>query len=389
MREIDVLVVGAGPAGSCAARTAALAGARVLILELGRQVGVPVQCAEYVPARLRDVLGEAWNEQVVEQKVDIMRTFLPDGSVCETPAPGMLINRAVFDQHLATLAICAGADLRTETRVVEVKEGRVIARQRRSSELLEVKPKVIIGADGPRSTVARAMAGQIADNGVSKALYARSLVAIQCRVRLPCPLASTEVYFDPLYVGGYGWRFPKGEVANVGVGLYLEAGISPKAALSHLMARLGMTRRDILGYGGGTIPCCGPLPRTRINNVLLVGDAAGQTHPITGAGIAAACLCGQMAGRAAARAALSDNLLYLDEYEREWRAWLEGPLTRAAARRREMDAGWSNDPPALAELLRRTWIAFPEYGRRKTKGSRRNAAETNAWETTISDFNAR
>jgi len=192
-----------------------------------------------------------------------------------------------------------------------------------------------------------------------------NLLGIQCRVRLHRPLAVTEVYFDPLYVGGYGWRFPKGDTANVGVGLRRDSPLSPRAALAHLLARLEIPRRDVLGYSGGLIPCGGPLPRTRVGNVLLVGDAAGQTHPITGAGIAAACLCGQMAGRAAAQAALSGDLSRLDEYEREWRAWLGGALERAVARRREMDAGWSTDPVALSDLLRRTWIAFPGYGRRR------------------------
>ena len=151
---VDVVIIGAGPAGSCAARTAAQAGARVLLLEARRTVGVPVQCAEYVPIRLRDALGEAWPGEVVVQRVEAMRTFLPDGTVQETPAPGMLIDRAAFDQHLARLAVRAGAELWTGTRAIACSERGVLAR-RRDGSVVEIKATVIIGADGPRSTVAR------------------------------------------------------------------------------------------------------------------------------------------------------------------------------------------------------------------------------------------
>jgi len=80
----DILVIGAGPAGSTAAKFAAKAGARVILLEKRKQVGVPVQCAEYVPWQItQEVKLPA---DVIAQRIDSMQTYMPDGEVVETSA---------------------------------------------------------------------------------------------------------------------------------------------------------------------------------------------------------------------------------------------------------------------------------------------------------------
>jgi flavin-dependent dehydrogenase len=71
-----------------------------------------------------------------------------------------------------------------------------------------------------------------------------------------------------------------------------------------------------------------------------------------------------MAGRAAAKAALTDAPDALSAYEQEWRDYLAGVLAHAAAKRRLLEQGWSQDPAALSALLRQTWVAFPAYGAR-------------------------
>jgi flavin-dependent dehydrogenase len=151
-------------------------------------------------------------------------------------------------------------------------------------------------------------------------------------------------------------------VANVGVAL--KPGSHARASLRRLLTTLSIGEDAILRHTGGLVPCGGPLGRTWQDNIVLVGDAAGQTHPITGAGVANACLCGQMAGRAAARAALQDDPRLLREYEREWRDFLGAVLDHATARRRLLDAHWSRDAWELGQVLRQTWVAFSGYGRR-------------------------
>ncbi|MBM4467272.1 MAG: NAD(P)/FAD-dependent oxidoreductase [Chloroflexi bacterium] len=347
-QRYDVVIVGAGPAGSSAALTAARAGARVLVVERRREIGLPVQCAEYVPRQLR--WHVAWSSDWVAQEIAVMHTHLPDGEVVETPAAGYVIHRALFDQGLAAAARRAGAEVMLATQALEPTANGLVVRQ--SRETFDVGAKVIVGADGPNSTVAGWM-GQAGR---------KMLVAAQCQVRLSRPVEATHVYFDPLYVGGYGWLFPKGGVANVGVGVSGNGGSSPKEALAHLLDRLEIRPSAVIGHSGGLIPCDGPLEHTWQGNIILVGDAAEQTHPITGAGVAQACLCGQMAGQAAAKVALSGAPHALSEYEQEWRDYLGGVLAHAVTKRRYLEESWSQDPVALSALLRQTWVAFSSYG---------------------------
>ena len=354
--RLDVLVVGAGPAGCTAARVAAAEGASVLLIERRSRVGRPVQCAEYVPAQIRQYA--ALPKRCIAQRFETMHTTLPDGERVATPAAGYVIDRAAFDLALAVAACRAGARLWTATRALERTARGVLVR--RDGRDIEVQSLVIIGADGPHSTVG-AWIG--CENGAH-------IDARQVEVVLPTPRACTEIYFDPTYRGGYGWLFPKGDTANVGVGVNREMGGDPHLALAHLVARLEIGRDAVVGRTGGAVPSGGPVERIREGKILLAGDAAGHTHPITGAGVAAAVVGGTLAGQAAARASVTGDLENLAEYEREWASFMRGPLHHALDKRRHLDRHWSDDPDALSAVLRETWIAFKAYGRRRERTSR-------------------
>ncbi len=350
VERFDVLVVGAGPAGSTAARIAAEGGARVLLVEQRPIVGLPVQCAEYVPAQI--VSYTTPPERCIAQRIRALRTHLPDGEMVETPAAGYVLDRAAFDKSLAVAASRAGAELWTGTRAVERTERGVIVRQRGRD--VEIACRVVIGADGPRSTVGKWI-------GLGNAEF---IDGLQVEAVLPTPQDFTEVYFDPAYQGGYGWLFPKGETANVGVGVNREMGGDPRQALGHLLARLEITPGMIVGRTAGPVPSGGTVAHLREGNVLLVGDAAGHTHPVTGAGIFAAVVSGTLAGQAAAQAIKSDDLAALGGYEREWSAFMGGPLRHALNKRRYLDERWSDDVASLSDVVRETWVAFKAYGRR-------------------------
>ena len=344
----DVVVVGAGPAGSMAALAAAQAGAEVVVLDRRREVGLPVQCAEYVPWQLAAQIP--WSPDCVAQTISAMRSYLPDGRIVETPGQGYMIHRWRFDQHLACTAQQAGAQLFLRTKAVEPTSKGLLAKQ--DGREMRIEAKVIVGADGPCSAVGRWI-GQT---------NTELLAAAQCTVVLKSQREVTQVYFDPAYEGGYGWFFPKGQVANVGVGL--RCGRWAKKALQDFLSRLSIRREAIVSHTGGLIPSGGPLERTWQGNMILVGDAAGQTHPITGAGVANACLCGHLAGQAAAQAALHSDLSLLEVYERGWRDFLGAVLAHATAKRLFLNAHWSQDRQELSAVLRESWVAFPAYGHR-------------------------
>jgi flavin-dependent dehydrogenase len=180
------------------------------------------------------------------------------------------------------------------------------------------------------------------------------------------PRERTEIYFDPLFRGGYGWLFPKGETANVGVAVNTRLGGRPGLALEALLDRLGLSRAGAVGLLAGAIPVGGVVSALQSGNILLAGDAAGLTHPVTGGGIAPAAISGRMAGEAAARAISGAGLEALARYPEEWDARMGAPLRQALVNRRYLDAQWSDDPAALSAIIRETWIAFPAYGRPKT-----------------------
>ena len=345
--DCDVLVIGAGPAGGAAAQAAAAQGVRVHVLERRRQVGVPVQCAEYIPALLRGRVE--MDPAVIAQPVKGMITHLPDGSTRTTAAPGYIIHRDRFDQALAARAVSAGARLHLETRALDYSGGSVLAKTS-NGEPLTFNPRVIVGADGPRGRTA-----QWADRP-----RPNLLPAAQYRMRLVKPLDHTEVFFDPEIKAGYVWLFPKGREANVGVGCRRMTGAPGlRRLLDRWVERLTAGNKvtgDPLGSTCGWIPVGPPLPAGR-ENILLAGDAAGQTHPITGAGIFAAVTCGWMAGKWAARSIVENDPGLLREYECEWRELLGDTLQRAYSRRARLESQWHR----FDEIIRSGWIAFREY----------------------------
>jgi flavin-dependent dehydrogenase len=182
---------------------------------------------------------------------------------------------------------------------------------------------------------------------------------------LVAPLHTTECFLRRSIPGGYGWVFPRGPVANVGVGVDPALGVraldAHRVFVQELLG-LGVVHEQVLERTGGVLPVSGLLALRR-GRVLFAGDAAGQCHPITGAGIASALICGELAGAAAAEAALQGDLGALDEYVEEVTELLGPSLDLGVARRALQLATWG-DPERWAATLRRSWVAFDDYHRR-------------------------
>jgi digeranylgeranylglycerophospholipid reductase len=346
--EYDLLVVGAGPAGCATALEAAKAGLCVLVAERKSTVGVPVRCAEYVPANLVGELG--LGRGFVVQPVKGMKTILPGGEVKKTLSPGFTVRRELLDQAMADAAQDCGATFQLATRVVS-REGQTVKLQGRGGREMPLKAKVVVGADGPHTLVGRWV------GSVNRDL----IPAIQVRLPLRQPLDFTEVYFDEAFFGGYGWLFPKGEEANVGIGMRSPnpQRLSLVGALKGFIERLcreGKVVPRVLGWFAGWIPV-GPPRRVTFGNTILVGDAAGHTHPITGAGVFQAVTAGRMAGKWAAEAVKAKDMGVLSQYEAEWRDLLEETLERGYMRRLELEKEWDR----LPEIIKGCWVAFREY----------------------------
>jgi geranylgeranyl reductase family protein len=350
-RQIDVLVIGLGPGGGAAAAEAARGGCSVLGVERKREIGVPVQCAEFIPLPMGRY---AQPNGVLRQRITGMKSFLPSGGVAETEFPGLMIDRAAFDRALADGARGAGAQLMNSTSLVGLDVANNLAILHGPDGRLSVNYRVLIAADGPHSPVARAM-------GLPEI---ESVYTRQYTVPLTSDYADTDIWLSADYPGGYAWLFPKGGFANLGLGADKRFADDLKSPLDALHAQLvaqGRVGADIVYRTGGAIPVGGLRARLVENNVLFVGDAAGLTHPITGAGIAAAVVSGERAGQAAVVSLTEHDPQAFSDYEEDVRDQFEVAVSRAVARRRWLEAYWLTEQARHDPLHRKAWIAFPEY----------------------------
>ncbi len=354
----DVLVVGGGPAGSSAAMAAARAGARVLVVDRREAIGSPVQCAEFLARKV--VLDLKLPSEAIAQDVERSRTFLLGEEASVRRNPGCILNRDVADRTLWDRPSGAGAEARSSTRVTEIDvdaaPGAYGVMMTRHGEEVRGSASVLIGADGPRSIVGAAL-------GISNH---KMVVANQVTCPLNESMDDTEVYLDPAFAGGYAWLFPKGDMANLGVGVDVSLGASPMRALAVFLQYLGDRVGAPVRSTGGLIPVGGPLPM-RLDRVLLAGDAAGLTHPITGGGIHQAVESGRLAGEAAAAFMAGDGQA-LEGYEPAFSEQFGIHLGRALDRRREMVPFWKGstcESEAFTQVARRGWIGFKDYYERR------------------------
>lgn len=348
--NVDVLVVGLGPAGASAAAEAARAGARVIAIDRKREAGVPVQCAEFVPR----LVGMEVGDLVAASRQDIssMVTFV-DGIAphVEPHFLGVMIDRSRFDAGLVEAARAAGAGIRLDAALRGFERDGTA----RLSDGSSITARAVIGADGPRSIVGHAV-------GAANTEIAETR---QMQVTLLKPAFSTDVFLSADFPGGYAWLFPKGDVANLGLGLAPRWRSKLKPLLASLHAMLadeGRLGREVISYTGGAIPVGGMRRVTaRLGDVvvMLAGDAAGLTNPVTGAGIAAAVISGRLAGEQAAKLVTRPGAD--EDYAEEIEYLFGASLKRAVKRRRELLAIYESDREPSVEDLQRGWIAFPEY----------------------------
>lgn len=350
MQDIDLLVVGLGPGGGSAALEAARGGVKVLGIEKNRRIGEPVQCAEFIPTPLG---GHARAPGVRVQTITGMKSTLPSGTVVATDFPGLMVDRARFDQAIARRAEQAGAGLWTEARLCRLDPRRRVAVIRRRDQEQQIRYRLLIAADGPHSTTA-ALLGLPALEVVQTRQYT---------VPLRVPYRDTDIWLSDEFPGGYGWLFPKGEVANLGIGADRRFEPDLKTPLDRLhaqLARTGVVGAEILSRTGGAIPVGGLRERLVEDGVMFVGDAAGLTHPISGAGIAAAVVSGERAGRAAAEF-LAGGEDALADFEEDVRDQFQATLERALQHRARLQQCWRTPLAHDDGVMRRGWIAFQEY----------------------------
>ncbi len=326
--EYDVVVVGSGPAGSVTARFAAEAGANVLILERRAEVGVPVLCGEGISQRVDkwDMLeGKRW----IASKMDGAKIYSPNGTLVTLSKEvagnetGYVVYRDIFDQELARRAVKAGAKILMRAEVTDLlKDGGKISgvKVRQFNEEFNIKADVVVGADGVESKIGQwAGFNTILKPGDLETCVQYTLTNVDhksdyCEFFLGKKIAP----------GGYVWIFPKGkDTFNVGIGILAslsKPGMPLKLLNKFISNHSDLKKGEPVRLLAGAVPVANPIETVR-DNLLLVGDAARHSDPITGGGLTTALEGGKIAGvtigKAVEKKTFDKEILSI--YETNWK----------------------------------------------------------------------
>ncbi len=293
----DAFVVGGGPSGATAAEDLARAGYKVALLDRDGRIK---PCGGAIPPRA--IKDFDIPDYLVVAKIKTARMISPTGRAVDIHIEGGyvgMVDREDFDEFLRDRARMVGADRLTGTflRVERDAAGtHVVWREKASGQEQRSLTRVVIGADGAKSGVARAEVP-----GGDKIPY---VIAYHEIIKAPAANAAYDpVRCDVVYDGQispdfYGWVFPHGDKASVGMGTE-DGAVDLKKATADLREMAGLTGCETIRREGAPIPLK-PLDRwDNGRDVVLAGDAAGVVAPSSGEGIYYA----MAGGRAAATAA--------------------------------------------------------------------------------------
>ncbi|OPY50987.1 MAG: Digeranylgeranylglycerophospholipid reductase [Methanosaeta sp. PtaU1.Bin112] len=297
-----------------AAKAAAESGLNALLLEKRQEIGEAIRCAEGIS--FRSELYELVRVQPdwISSEVHGVRMHSPNNDSVSIDVNskgecgGYILERKCFDRGLALQAARAGARILVKTRATGLvrKDGMWRIAASCGGHPLQIEAPLVIGADGIESKTAR-WAGIDTRLKLEDIMVCAQFLVADEGIDQDC----CEFFFgNRIAPGGYAWIFPKGRgLANVGIGIQgSQSGPGKALSLLERFMQDKMPRGRMLQMVTGGIPTSGPMSSTTSDGIMLVGDAAHQSDPLTGGGIINAMRAGILAGETAGKAVHSGDV---------------------------------------------------------------------------------
>ena len=360
--DYDLIVVGAGPAGSTVADQVARDGYKVLLVEEHETVGSPAHCTGKLSCSAARELGLEPPGLLVELRGAFF--YSPSGNELvaekkETQA--YILNRRVFDSHLASKAVESGAYLETSTRATAIRIGlsEVSVKFSKGGRSEDRTCRVVVGSDGVTSTVAR-LTG-LYSKAPSEIRMGAQRELNHARPRAP---GFVEVFLGSQTAPGFfAWLSPSGQ-DRARVGLCVKPGISGGAPMdrlgrfivSHPIIAPRLAESEVVEESIHAIPTGGALRHTVGDGVLVVGDAAGQVKSTTGGGLYYGILSAHMAGEALSRALEEPGGTVpgkrLERYELKWRSRLGEEIRFSVKARAFLDSLTDDEVDFIFQVIK-------------------------------------
>jgi digeranylgeranylglycerophospholipid reductase len=298
---VDVIVVGAGPAGSTAAAVLAGSGIKTIILERKKIIGIPNHCGEGIAKRALEILGWRESAEWIVKEMRGARFVFPNGRFFFLYEPGYCINRPLFDRECAERAQKKGARLLLQRKVVDIqrekRKWKIVTQTRES-----YYGTYLVAADGAPSTVRRLLG-----------LSANYIKGIQYKFETIQKLEEPyfTVYYQSEYSPGYAWVFSRGIETSIGV-----CGRGDLVRkLTIFLRTMNIDPEEKKSIQFGFIPNQSSPVHISLPDALFTGDAGGFNFPLSMGGVHGALLSGKIAGEILRGAVINDNPEILRSYD--------------------------------------------------------------------------
>lgn len=308
--DYDVAIIGAGPIGSSLACQLALLNVNVALIDKKKKVGLPLQCAGIINKRVLKIQDIPEDLILNQAKGAYIHGKNHTIKVSKDETQALIIDRVAFDQHLFEKARDAGAEAFLSSKVIDInpEDGTVLIKTSEGEK--EIKSKIIVGADGPKSLASQKIGNEFKAYNASQYLV---------KVNGIDEMSFVDLYPKEELWPGFLWCIPA--YKNIfRIGLYSNKDYKKQDEIldDFLENDFIYEEYDVLEKYKGQIPIHDGDKKLVKDRVLLIGDAASQVKPTTGGGLLLGFQAVSIAARTILNALNENDLSLLENYQKEF-----------------------------------------------------------------------